>query len=328
MWPLSTPDVPKQFSALIGDRSLFAMTLDRLDGMRRLRGAIVVTGSRHLDLVKRETSSATVPSDVILIEPQGRNTAPAAVAAALVSDPADVLVILPSDHLIDDVDGFQSGVSVAADLAASGGIVTFGIEPDRPETGYGYIEKGAPTGSAYVVERFQEKPDEAEAERLVDDGRHLWNSGMFVVRADQLLEEARRLCPQVVTAVSQALPDRMSGEVELGEEFTSADAISFDYAIMEKTERALVVPLDVGWDDVGSYRSLLAVSEHDAAGNHTSGAVTIDDVRRSYVKSTSRPVVVAGLEDVVVVETEEGVLVVPMDRAQEVRDLQKRATAD
>ena len=325
---MSTPDAPKQFSAHIGEQSLFGMTLRRLEGLNDVRGCLIVTGSRHLGLVRDEISSTGVDVESIIVEPEGRNTAPAAVSAALVAEPEDVLVILPSDHLIADLAGFRHGVARAAELAEPGGIVTFGINPTRPETGYGYIEKGVPEAAGFVVQSFKEKPSEAAAAAMVDDGRHLWNSGMFVARADHLLDEARLHCPGVVESVVDALPERRGREIPLGPTFLQAEATSIDYAIMEKTDRALVVPLDVGWDDVGSYSSLHAVSDHDEHGNHIQGDVTVSDVKGSYIKSTSRPVVVAGLEDVVVVETPDGVLVLALDRAQDVRDLQKRATSD
>lgn len=328
LWPLSTTDVPKQFSARIGERTLFAMTLERLVGVDGVGSAIVVTGSAHIDLVRSEVARSSASVGTILIEPRGRNTAPAAVAAALVSAPETVLVILPSDHLITDLEGFHEGVAAAARLAAGGGIVTFGIRPTRPETGYGYIELGEVTGPGFTVRTFREKPDQSEAVELVADGRHLWNSGMFVTRADQFLEEASLHCPAIVTAVSESLPGDPDVEMELGDSFIAAEAVSIDYAIMEKTDRALVVPLDVGWDDVGSYRSLLSVSERDEHGNHVDGDVTISDVRGSYIKSTSRPLVVAGMEDVVVVEAPEGVLVVPLERAQDVRELQEKVSPD
>lgn len=329
LWPLSTAEVPKQFSPLFGKRSLFGLTLDRLAGIPDLQSAIVVTGHRHVDLVSAEFESASAEAasievGPILVEPTGRNTAPAALAAALTASPDDVLVILPSDHLISDVEEFQRAVAVASDLAQGGSIVTFGIRPTRPETGYGYIEMGEDTGGAHEVVRFKEKPDFREANELVGDGRHLWNSGIFVVRGDRLIEEAANLCPDVLDGVRAALPSEHSGVVPLDESFESVKAISFDHAIMEQTDRALVVPVDIGWSDVGSYQSLLEVSDRDDAGNHVTGDVILSGVTRSYIRSTSRPLVVAGLDDVVVVETPDAVLVLPLNRAQEVKDLQAR----
>lgn len=303
------------------------MTLERVVGLSGVRGAVIVTGSRHLDLIRRELSASAATVETILVEPQARNTAPAAIAAALVASPDDVVLILPSDHLIADLDGFHEGVARAVSLASSGGIVTFGIKPTRPETGFGYIEMGDAIGEGFAVKTFKEKPSEPDAVEMVADGRHLWNSGMFVARADHLLDEAERHCPEILESVSASLPGRPLGEVDLGSEFAMAEAISIDYAIMERTDRSMVVPLDVGWDDIGSYRSLHAVSPRDEQGNHISGEVIVSNVRGSYIHATSRPLVVAGLEDVVVVETPDGVLVVPLGYSQDVGDLQKGASS-
>jgi len=324
LWPLSTPDVPKQFRALIADRSLFSLTLERLAGLPCLAPAIVVTGDKHVGLVQAELESASIEIGTILVEPVGRNTAPAALAAAMISDPDDLLVIVPSDHLIRDVDGFLHAMSIALGVADDGGIVTLGIAPTRPETGFGYIEMGEGEGSAYRVVSFKEKPGRADALEMIEDGRHLWNSGMFIGRASQILAEAGELCPRVLDGVRAVLPASDGGVVRLGDGFGSMEAISFDYAIMEKTAHARVVPMDVGWSDVGSYQSLLDVSELDDSGNHISGNVTHSGLTNSYVSADSRPVVVAGLDGVVVVETADAVLVVPLDRAQDVKELQAR----
>lgn len=325
LWPLSTPELPKQFIKLFDDKSLFAMTLERLQSLGEVAGAIIVTGASHLHLVETELAAASLDVATVLVEPLGRNTAPAAVAAALAASPGDLLMILPSDHLVADVSAFQSAVAAAAVIAGEGGIVTFGIRPDRPETGYGYIEIGEPVGGAFAVRRFREKPDAAEAAGLAADGRHLWNSGMFVTLVDHLIEEASSHCPDIVAGVRAALPAQTLGVVELGETFGSVESISIDHAIMERTRRSLVLPVDFGWSDVGSYRSLLEASDLDVAGNHVIGDVVISDVSGSIVIATSRHVVVAGLGDVVVVETPDAVLVVPIDRAQGVRQLHEKA---
>jgi mannose-1-phosphate guanylyltransferase/mannose-6-phosphate isomerase len=300
------------------------MTMARLAGLDGLQPAIVATGAAHLDLVEREIGNAPIETSTVLVEPVGRNTAPAVLAAAMVAAPEDVLVILPSDHLVSDVSGFRSALDTAVAAADDGAIVTFGIRPTRPETGYGYIEVGEPSATAFAVRRFIEKPTPEVASELVADERHLWNSGMFVARAGRLVEEGRTHCPALLDGVSAALPPDSGSVMRLGPSFAGVESISFDYAIMEKTDRAQVVPLDVGWDDVGSYRSLLGVTERDEEGNAVIGDVTLHDVSDSYVRATSRRVVVAGLEGFVVVETPEGVLVVPLDRAQDVRDLQRR----
>lgn len=329
LWPLSTPELPKQFVPLFGGRSLFDLTLSRLAGLPGAGGPTIVTGSRHVTLVDRALAVSEAEDFQIIVEPVGRNTAPAALAAALCAGGDDVLVIVPSDHLISDTEAFHRAVVASAALADEGGIVTFGIEPSRPETGYGYIELGdSHDGAAYRVQRFREKPDLETATSMTDDGRHVWNSGMFVARADNLVAEARRLCPQVLEAVEASLPRAGGPLVELGPSFGEVEPISIDYAIMEKTSQALVLPIEVGWDDVGSYASLLAVIERDDSGNHVSGSVMVDDVERSFIWASSRIVAVAGMSDVVVVETEDAVLVVPIDRSQEVRYIAGRVEQD
>lgn len=329
LWPLSTHELPKQFVRLFDGCSLFELTLDRLADIEGVRGPIVVTGASHVDLVEDALSDAGIEDSRIVVEPQGRNTAPAAVAAALIAGDDDVLVILPSDHLISDVSGFRSAVSQAAEHAQQGGIVTFGIQPTRPETGYGYIEIGESRGAgAFQVRRFKEKPVVDDAIDMVADGHHVWNSGMFVSRSDLLLEEARTHCPGIAEGVRAALHEPDAPTIELAESFGDVEATSIDYAIMEKTERALVIPIDVGWDDVGSYRSLATAVSRDANGNHLHGDVTIRDVTGSFIRASSRKVAVAGMTDVVVVETPDAVLVVPLDRSQDVRDLSRSVDRD
>jgi mannose-1-phosphate guanylyltransferase / mannose-6-phosphate isomerase len=325
LWPLSTPDTPKQFSKLVEGQSLFELTLARLDGLEHLVPALVVTGERHLPLVEREVDESPIEVGSVIVEPEGRNTAPAVIAAALASAPEDILLILPSDHLVADDAGFRDAVGFAADLAGQGDIVTFGARPSRPETGYGYIEVDGEEGKSRRIERFKEKPDLSEAEMLWQDGRHFWNLGMFVVAAGVVLEEARRYCPDVVVAVESALESSDPGAVvRLGEGFRASPSISFDHAVMEHTERGLVVPISVGWDDIGSYRSLLEASQRDMNGNYIAGDVSISDVSGSFINATSRRVVVAGVENLIIVETPDVVLVLPIDRAQEVRDLQTK----
>lgn len=321
LWPVSTPNLPKQFASLIHGRSLFERTIQRLDPLPDATGPIVITGTGHVDLVRSTAARAKVALALVIVEPVGRNTAPAAIAAALVSDPADVLVILPSDHLIGDEDGFRAAVSNAVEVAASGHIVTFGIVPTSAETGYGYIEKGGSIDGAFEVERFKEKPQLDEAQRLFEDGRHLWNSGIFVVTAQVLLDEAAAHAPDILEGVREALSGRRGDVLELDGAFADVEAISLDHAIMEKTDTAAVVPIEVGWDDVGSFNALWAVSDQDDHGNVISGDTVTLDVNGSLVLATSRRVAVAGLDDVVVVETPEAVLVLPRSRSQEVKRL-------
>ncbi len=327
LWPLSTPDRPKQFLRLFGE-PLFESTLRRLDGVAGVGPPIVVAGVRQLPCVEQALDAVGVEPDFILLEPEGRNTAPAALAVALSLHPEQVMVVLPSDHLIADLAGFRSAVLTAVRMATGGSLVTFGVTPDRAETGYGYIEPGDAIEGGHMVVTFLEKPDQETAERLSADGRHMWNSGMFVFTAGAFLEEARRYAADVVTAVEGSVPSHDGPRRELGPEFASTPAISIDKAVMERTERAVVVSLDVGWSDVGSWHSLWEVLEKDRDGNVLVGEVTVRSVSDSYVLSSSRRVDVAGVSDLIVVETEDAVLIVGRDRAQLVRDIAEATGAD
>lgn len=304
--------------------SLFVATVRRMEGVEGAGSPLVVTGERYLGLVRSALDEAGTDA-LVLVEPSGRNTTPAVAAAALAVPPEDVLVILPSDHVVTDEDEFRSRIAEAARLARSEAIVTFGVVPTRPDTGYGYIEIGEPVDGAHRVARFKEKPGAAEAEAYLADGRHLWNSGIFVASAGTVLAEIRRFRPDLLASVENALVDPGPGVVRLGKSFLEAESISFDHAVMEETDRALVLSLEAGWDDVGSYRALHSHSPRDEAGNAFTGRVVSEDVTDSLVIATSRVVAVTGLDGVAVVETPDAVLVVPMDRAQEVRKLADRA---
>lgn len=304
---------------MIGGRSLFETTIRRLLPLPEATEPLVITGEGHIDLVRDTAARSGVSPGLIVVEPVGRNTAPAAVAAALLADPEDILVLLPSDHLIADEDGFRNAVIEAVAVAESGHIVTFGVVPTSAETGYGYIETGEDLGGALEVKRFKEKPDLAEAEQLYEDGRHLWNSGIFVVTARVLLDEAEKHAPELLEGVNRSMGSPVGDLLELDPVFADVEKISLDHAVMEKTATAAVLPLDVGWDDVGSFHALWAVSDQDDDRNVLSGDAVTFDVTGSLVLATSRRVAVAGLDDVVVVETPEAVLVVPRSRSQEVK---------
>lgn len=322
LWPLSTPGRPKQFADLVpGGASMFHATLTRLSGLPGLGVPIVVTGADHLGLVESALTDAEMVGSVVIVEPVGRNTAPAVAAAVTVADPDDVLVILPSDHLIADLDRFRGHVGEAVGHARAGAIVTFGVVPTRPDTGYGYLEVGDAQDGAHRLAGFKEKPGPEEAQALVADGHHLWNSGMFVAQAGHLEEEMSRTSPEVLIGVRDAVGPAEGEVIRLGPGFARVEAISFDHAVMERTDRGIVIPIDVGWDDLGSYLALFGHAVKDRRGNAVSGRVVLDDVDDSLVMATWRVVAVAGLSSVVVVETPEAVLVVPLDRAQMVRDL-------
>lgn len=298
-------------------------TATRMSGVDGVTAPIVVCGSDQADEAVGQLAAAGHAPMVTITEPVGRNTAPAITAAALVAPPESVLVVLPADHIVTDVPAFRVAVELAVEAAAEGQIVTFGVVPTRAESGYGYIEASGEKAVRPIVD-FVEKPDAETAALLVDRGRHFWNSGMFVFRPDVVLEELVRLSPAIVEAVRQSLPAPSNGVVVAGPEFANALSVPFDVAVMEKTARAVMVPLDAGWSDVGSWRSLWEVSERDRDENVTVGDVIAQDTHRSYVRADGRPVVVLGLDDVTVVDSGDVVFVASMRHAQDVRNLVAR----
>jgi mannose-1-phosphate guanylyltransferase/mannose-6-phosphate isomerase len=268
-------------------------------------------------------------AQAIVLEPEGRNTAPAAAVAALLAqethaegiDP--LLLVLPADHVIRDDDAFAQAVNYAVSAASAGHLVTFGIVPDRPETGYGYIRRGAAHNHWSVVEKFVEKPDTDTAREYIDSGAYLWNSGMFLFSADAYLSELRRHQPAIVACCEQATSgsERDQDFTRLGAKFLECPSDSIDYAVMEKTDQAVVVPLAAGWSDVGSWSALHDILQQDEHGNVLRGDVLAEGCRDSYIASSSRLVAAIGLDGHVVVETDDAVLVMARGRAQDVKAL-------
>ncbi|MBV6850472.1 mannose-1-phosphate guanylyltransferase/mannose-6-phosphate isomerase [Xanthomonas euvesicatoria] len=324
LWPLSRESYPKQFLPLVGDKSMLQSTWLRAAPVAG-HAPIVVANEEHRFMAAEQLQQLGVKPSAILLEPKGRNTAPAIAVAALEAtrDGADpLLLVLPSDHVIGNEAAFQAAVKVAADAAAQGKLVTFGIKPTAPETGYGYIKAGAGTGAS-AVERFVEKPDLATAQSYLASGEYYWNSGMFLFRASRYLEELRTFHPAIADACQKAWENgkRDADFTRLDKDaFAASPSDSIDYAVMEKTADAVVVPLDAGWNDVGSWSSLLDVSNQDAQGNAHHGDVIQLDCQNTYAYG-SRLIAMVGLEDVVVVETPDAVLVGHRDRIQEVKDV-------
>ncbi|MGV7210628.1 mannose-1-phosphate guanylyltransferase/mannose-6-phosphate isomerase [Oxalobacteraceae bacterium A2-2] len=327
LWPLSRAALPKQLLPLVSDKSMLQETLLRLRGAARLCAPLVVCGQEHRFLVAEQLREIAVEPHAILLEPVGRNTAPAVAAAAAylrASDPGALMLVLPADHVITDTAAFLGVIAQAAPLAQEGALATFGIVPTAPETGYGYIQGGAARGAGYRVDRFVEKPDQATARQFLEAGNFLWNSGMFLFRADRYLDELGRLQPvmaeRATTAVSAGYRDldfcRLNEEA-----FSACPSDSIDYAVMEHTGDAVVVPADIGWSDVGSWSALREVLPADANGNVTRGDVYLDQVSGSLVRAESRIVAVVGLQDVVVVETSDAVLVAHKDQVQRVKQV-------
>ncbi|CBA17170.1 mannose-1-phosphate guanylyltransferase/mannose-6-phosphate isomerase [Xanthomonas albilineans] len=330
LWPLSRETYPKQFLPLVGDNSMLQSTWLRAAPIAECP-PIVVANEEHRFIVAEQLQQLGVKPGAILLEPKGRNTAPAIAAAALEAmrdgdDP--LLLVLPSDHVILDETAFQTAVKNATAAAAAGKLVTFGIQPTAPETGYGYIKAAAGNG-ARAVERFVEKPDLATAQGYLASGQYYWNSGMFLFRASRYLEELRRFQPAIADACGMAwqAAKRDTDFTRLDKDaFAASPSDSIDYAVMEKTADAVVVPLDAQWSDVGSWSALLEVSRRDANGNAHHGDVIEIDCRNTYAYG-SRLIAMVGLQDVVVVETDDAVLVGHRERIQEVKDIVARIKA-
>lgn len=324
LWPLSREAYPKQFLPLAGEHTMLQSTLLRL-GDLGAAAPIVVAGEEHRFLVAEQLRQVDAPTPTILLEPVGRNTAPAIAAAALqaCSNHEDaLLLVLPSDHVVRDEAAFRNAVRQALPAAEAGALITFGILPSGPETGFGYIQ-AAPGDGVREVLRFVEKPDMATAAGYLAEGGYFWNSGMFLLRASRYLEELERYRPDMLSAVEAAFAAvRRDGDfVRLGkEDFAACPADSIDYAVMEKTDAAMVLPADFGWSDVGSWSSLWDVSAQDECGNACHGEVIAVDSRNSYAWS-QRMVALVGVDDIVVVETADAVLVARKDRVQQVKDV-------
>jgi mannose-1-phosphate guanylyltransferase/mannose-6-phosphate isomerase len=330
LWPLSRELYPKQLLPLFGEGTMLQETARRVAGIADAGAPIVVCNDSHRFMVAEQMQQLASRPAAIILEPVGRNTAPAVAVAALVAlegcpegeDP--VLLVLPADHVLRDVDAFREAVAAGRAAAEAGRLVTFGVVPDRPETGYGYIRKARGQGPAYPVAEFVEKPDHGTAVRYVQSGEYFWNSGMFMFRARAFLDELGRLAPAMLEAC-RASVDAASRDLDFtrlpAEVFAACPADSIDYAVMEKTESAMVVPLDAGWSDVGSWSALQDALPRDAAGNVIAGDVVTEGTSGSYLHSTSRLIAAVGLVDHVVVETKDAVLVAPRDRVQDVKAL-------
>jgi mannose-1-phosphate guanylyltransferase/mannose-1-phosphate guanylyltransferase/mannose-6-phosphate isomerase len=325
---MSRESYPKQLIPLASSRSLLQDTAARASNGSRFAPPVVVCNAEHRFVVAQQLREIDRPPVYILLEPVGRNTAPAAAVASMMvarKDENALVLLLPSDHTITDVVAFHDAVKLAAAAAVGGALVTFGIKPTRAETGYGYIHRGAPLkghNRCFSVAEFVEKPDRPTAERYVASGNYCWNSGMFLFSARRYLEELERLEPEIVArcreAVAQAETDL--DFVRLAPEpFAACPAKSIDYAVMEHTEQAAVIPTDMGWSDVGSWTALWDDGAKDGAGNVIIGDVLAIDSAGSYLRSEGPLITALGIEDLVVIATTDAILILPKDRAQDVR---------
>ena len=327
LWPLSREMYPKQLLALIGKQTMLQDTVARLATIADAIAPIIVCNEAHRFTVAEQIRALGVHASAILLEPAGRNTAPAVALAALKAldiDAEATLIVAPADHVIRDVRNFSQAADVAVSLAQHDKLITFGIVAHAPETGYGYIRRGEGVGPAFPVAQFIEKPPLDLAVQFVATGDYYWNSGMFVFRASRYLSDLRHFAPDILEACTAAY---QSAKADLDfvridkAEFSKCRSESIDYAVMEKTKDALVLPLDVGWSDVGSWSSLFDALPADEEGNVLQGDVLTHDTHDCYVHSTSRLVAAVGMEDHIIVETKDAILVAPKDRVQDVKDL-------
>jgi mannose-1-phosphate guanylyltransferase/mannose-1-phosphate guanylyltransferase/mannose-6-phosphate isomerase len=337
LWPLSRAALPKQLLPLASDKSLLQETVLRVGGLAAAGAPLMVANAEHRFMIAEQMRTIGVTPAAIVLEPVGRNTAPAiAVAASMLaaSDPEALMLVLPADHLIRDTAAFHDAIRRAAQAAATGRLVTFGIVARAPETGYGYIRRGDPLAGvdgAFAVSAFVEKPDTETARGYVTQGDYFWNSGMFLFRAGDFLAELDRLRPDIL-APSRAALDAASRDLDFlrldPAAFEACPAESVDYAVMEHTDRAAVVPADIGWNDIGAWSALWEVGEKDADGNVVRGDVMLEAATNNLVRAENRMVAALGVSDLVIVETADAVLVARRDQVQDVKKLVDRMKAE
>ena len=338
LWPMSRAHYPKQLLALAGDRTMLQETALRVSDPTCFDPPLVIANNDHRFIVAEQLQTAGIDPLAIILEPVGRSTGPAAAIAALAlldRSPDAVMALLPSDHVVGDVAGFRAALVSAAEAAADGDFVTFGITPDRPETGYGYIRRGAAMNPATGLARvaaFVEKPDAATAQSYLDSGEYLWNSGMFVFSAKAYIDELERLNPAMMEACRKAHAASFTDLDFLrldAETFSACPADSIDYAVMEKTDRAAVIPVNIGWNDVGGWPALWDLAEKDADGNALLADTMLEDTRNCYFRSDDGRLIAAiGLDDMIVVSTADALMIAPRDRASEAKTFVDRLIAD
>jgi mannose-1-phosphate guanylyltransferase/mannose-6-phosphate isomerase len=337
LWPMSRTLYPKQLLSLLGRDSLLQQTVRRIADRQGFAAPLLVANEEHRFIIAEQLREIAAVPRALLLEPVGRNTAPAACIAALAlteAEPDPLMLVMPSDHTIGDLAAFADAVEGAATAARAGALVSFGITPQRAETGYGYIRRGSELDGAkgvFAVAEFVEKPGPEQAQAYVASGEHSWNSGMFLFPARVYLDELERLRPDMVAACRDALAtaQRDSDFVRLGREaFAGCDSDSIDYAVMEHTRRAAVVPVSMGWSDVGSWDALWEMGDKDQHGNSIEGNVVAEDARNCYLRSEAGLVAAIGIEDLVVVSTADAVMVAPRNRTQDVKKLVARLVKD
>ena len=336
LWPLSRKMHPKQLLPLVNETTMLQDTITRLTGSPDIDHAVIICNDDYRFMVAEQVKETDITTNEIILEPAGRNTAPAIALAAFnaIRDGEDpVLLVLPADHVIADVDTFQSAMQIGKQQSEAGKLVTFGVVPDMPETGFGYI-KAQTTGKSencYEVDQFVEKPDAETAATYVTDGNYYWNSGMFMFRASVYLEALQQHSPEICQA-SQAAFNAATRDMDFirvgKEEFETCPSDSIDYAVMEKVDNAVVIPVDIGWSDVGSWSALHDVGDVDTEGNMLIGDVRSGLTSNSYVRANNRLVVTLGVDNMIVVDTDDALLVANRDNVQDIKSIVEQLSAE
>ncbi len=329
LWPLSRSLQPKQFISLINDTTLFQDTILRLP--KDVENPIIICNEEHRFLAAEQLRQINKSSKNIIIEKEGRNTAPAITLAALklINDYKDpVLLVLPADHLIQNIQAFHESIKAAGDLAEKNKLVTFGIAPDKAETGYGYIQAEiADTEKYFSVKSFTEKPNQENANKYLESGNYFWNSGMFMFKASVYLEEVNKFAPEILSCCKKSLPSE-NKDLDFirlnNDEFLKCPERSIDYAVMEHTKEAIVMPLDANWSDIGSWDALMNSKIKDQNGNVIEGDVIFDNVSNTYAYSTNRLVTAIGVSDLIIVDTKDALLVTSKDDSQNIKNIVKK----
>jgi|TARA_B110001450_G_C17667498_1_gene500281 mannose-1-phosphate guanylyltransferase len=322
LWPLSRANHPKQFLALDSNDTMLQATAKRLECLQ-IENTVTICNEGHRFFVAEQLRQINKLGSIIL-EPVSRNTAPAIALAALCAPTDVLLLVLAADHVIGDETAFRDAILTAVPLAEAGKLVTFGIAPNEPHTGYGYIRSGVQLGGGYTVDAFVEKPSSEVANGYLEDGGYYWNSGMFLFKASRYLEELEKFCPEIFSAcaasVNETAKDLDFTRINV-ESFTKCPNESIDYAVMEKTKDAIVVPINAGWNDIGSWSSLWDISAKDPRGNVSKGDVMLHDSDNSYVRSENKLVVTLGVDNLVIVETKDAVLVAQKDKVENLKEI-------
>ena len=325
LWPLSTPQTPKQFLALTDARTMFQLTVLRVMDRARFTAPIIVANAAHAGIVSDQLAEIGVTDATILLEPCARNTAPAiALAAHAVSAPQSVMLVMPSDHVITDETAFHAATGALLPLVQNSWLATYGINPTGPETGYGYIQMGSAVGvGVQAVQRFVEKPDAARAAAMIEAGDHVWNGGIFLFRADSYLDAVAAHAADISAAVRDAMSRAQRSGNHINpdaDSFAACPADSIDYAIMEKAPKVAVAPVSMGWSDVGSWDALHDIGDKDADGNVTSGTVRLDSSHGNLIHADGIRVSVHGVDDLLIIANGNEVMILPRGTSQKVRD--------